>query len=115
MTSLSTTPQSFFALCTFGILWVFNAKLNYDIYMEHPSTRRNLNLLPRALIDQLSAEFTFLLSLGALSIILIAFIDNNFTGPQILAGGCVLAVLDYLDLRSKQRLDRERKKGNDQA
>jgi hypothetical protein len=107
MTSLSMTPQSFFSLCVFGVLWVFNAKLNYDIYMEHPSHRRNLNLLPRALIDQLSAEFTFLLSLGLLSLILIAFIDRKVADWQILVGGCVLAVFDFLDLRSKRRLDGE--------
>ncbi|MBA7610660.1 hypothetical protein ES703_17872 [subsurface metagenome] len=104
-------PLSFFTLCIFAILWVYNAKLNYDIYMEHPAQNRNLNLLPRALVDQLSAEFTFLLSLCALSLIIIAFIDIDVTDPQILAGGCILAVFDFLDLMSKRRLDRELKKG----
>ena len=101
------SPISFFTFSIFMFLWVLNAKINYDIYMEHPSIRRNLNLLPRALIDQLSAEFTFLLSLTVLSIILIAFIDRNLADWQVLLGGCALAVLDFLDLRSKQRLDGE--------
>ena len=107
MTSLSMTPSRFFALCAFGILWVYNAKLNYDMYKRYPSNRRNLNLLPRALIDQLSAEFTFLLSLGVCSIFLIAFVDRNVADWQILLGGCILAVFDYLNLRSKRRLDGE--------
>lgn len=86
---------------------MYNAKLNYDMYREHPSNRRNLNLLPRALIDHLSAEFTFLLSLGVCSISLIFIIDRNVADWQILLGGCILAVFDYLDFRSKRRLDGE--------
>lgn len=104
------SPLSFFTFSILAFLWVLNAKINYDIYMEYPSVRRNLNLLPRALIDELSAEFTFLLSLGVLSLILMAIIDRNVADWQIIIGGGVLAVLDYLDLRSKQRLDRELKK-----
>ena len=101
------TPSRFFSLCAFGILWIYNAKLNYDMYFDHPSNRRNLNLLPRAMIDQLSAEFTFLISLTVCSILIIAFIDRNVADWQILLVGCFLAVFDYLDLRSKRRLDGE--------
>lgn len=67
-------------------------------------------MLPRALIDQLSAEFTFLISLGVLSILLIAFIDLNISVLQILAGGALVGALNVSDLLTRLRLNHELKK-----
>jgi len=103
-------PLSLFSLAFFAIQWGINAKQNYDLYMDHPPSRRHINVLPRALIDQLSAEFTFLISLGVLSILLITFIDYRLNELLMLAGGVVLAAFNVSDYLYSQRLKRELQK-----
>ncbi|GAH03706.1 unnamed protein product, partial [marine sediment metagenome] len=95
------------------IQWVFNAKQNYDLYQNHPGHIRKINVLPRAIIDQLGAEFTFLLSLGVLAILLIFIIDYSPNELLIIAGGVVLAAFNFSDYLYSQRLTRYLKKGND--
>ena len=91
------SAASVIAMGLFAFQWAFNAKWNYVLATEYPPHLREINLMPRALIDRFGPEFAFLLSLGVLSVVLLIFLAYDVNSLLILAMGIALTVFNVAE------------------
>jgi len=91
------SAASVIAMGLFAFQWAFNARLNYVLVTEHPPHLREINVMPRALINKFGPEFSFLLSLGVLSVVLLIFIAYDVNSLVILVLGIALTVFNMAE------------------
>ncbi len=91
------SAASAIAMGLFAFQWAFNARLNYVLVTEHPPHLREINLMPRALIDRFGPEFSFLISLGILSVVLLIFLAYDANSLLVLAMGIALTVFNIAE------------------
>lgn len=91
------SAASVIAMGLLAFQWAFNARLNYVLVTEYPPHLREINVMPRALINRFGPEFSFLLSLGVLSVVLLIFMAYDVNSLVILVLGIALTVFNMAE------------------
>ena len=91
------SAASVIAMGLFAFQWAFNARLNYVLVTEYPPHLREINVMPRALINRFGPEFSFLLSLGVLSVVLLIFMAYDVNSLVFLVLGIALTVFNMAE------------------